>query len=117
MVSVVQCNVGAEDVRTEKAGDEGRPDERPHGVAPQSADARREDEAQSKGERYCSRCKLLVSDGYRTALYTHRSICAAVAQLVVCAQETCWCAEVGVTYRGRCPGRRGQSARDARSEA
>lgn len=85
MVSVVRCNTDAEEVHTEKAGDEGRPDERPHGVAPQGADARREDKAQGKGERYCSRRKLLVSGGHRTAIHTHRSICAAVAQLAMCA--------------------------------
>ena len=38
---------------TEKSRNEARPDERPHSVAPQMADARRENEAQDERERYC----------------------------------------------------------------
>ena len=38
---------------TEKSRNEACPDERPHSVAPQMADARRENEAQDEREGYC----------------------------------------------------------------
>ena len=43
--SAARSEVAAEGVRTEQSRDEGRPDERAHGVTPQTTDAWRENEA------------------------------------------------------------------------